>query len=1096
MAFFHFKQIRIFPFITTKWVAHIVLILGLSLTILSAYFTHITVKDQLFKEFKQVCTEIQMKIETRLNAHEQILLNGRAHFTASDTVTRQNWKTFIERSKIHNNLPGIQGIGFSILILKSDFEKHVNIIKSEGFPDYNIRPISERDTFSSIIFLEPFEGRNLRAFGYDMYSEPVRKNAMMQARDTDKAALSGKVELVQETETNIQPGTLMYVPVYKNNYPINNAEERRAALIGWIYSPYRMSDLMEGILGRWDSINSKRIHLQVYDNETFDKNSLLFDSQQSNAQQNTDNDDIKFIHEIDFNGKKWFLHFSQSDNQDNWASSKAGFVAVSGILISLLLYFLTNNLVHTSRRALKIAENLNNELRQNEELFALFINSTSDIVFTLDTQQRHSGLYGDWAEKSGLSKNYFLGKTAEDIFGKDRAQIHVDANTKALTGQNITYEWEITQNEHTIYYQTSLSPIFKLGKIIGIIGVGRNITALKESGFELEKSEKIFRESFQFLPIPLALANKNGNIISFNNHFIKTYGYTTTDAPTIETWALKAYPDEEYRKQVMQQWERDLHESINQGIPTPSRDYNVTDKFGKTHNVQILTMSLGEMHYTSFIDLTEYKNLLNEIKTSEENYSRFFNALEDFIWILDQEGNIIYANNYVFEKLNYTPEELYGMNVLMVHPPERRTEAAEIIGKMLNGLADFCPIPVISKYGKIYPAETRITHGVWNGKNVIYGISKDISELTLSEEKFSKAFHNNSNAMFISDFETDVIIEVNKVFLQFFNYSQTEILGKTTQEINLFDAEIRIKIKAELSLNNCLNNFEFSPVIAGTQHHTIISAELIFLQDKKCMLIVIQDVTLSKEYEMQLKKNADELNQLNKDKDMFMSILAHDLKSPFNLLLGFSDLLLRNVYHYDTKKIEHQLKIINNTAQTTYNLLNDLLLWSKSQSGMLPYNPKILDLSLLIAEILKVTELSANAKNIHITLNINSYTTVLADENMLATILRNLISNALKFTYENGSINISAVTNGNFTEVSVADTGMGISLENQRKLWNMSTPFSTPGTNDEKGTGLGLLLCKDFVEKHGGKIWVESVKGEGSQFYFTIPSIQGDKYHI
>ncbi len=252
-------------------------------------------------------------------------------------------------------------------------------------------------------------------------------------------------------------------------------------------------------------------------------------------------------------------------------------------------------------------------------------------------------------------------------------------------------------------------------------------------------------------------------------------------------------------------------------------------------------------------------------------------------------------------------------------------------------------------------------------------------------------------------------------------------------------------------------------------------------------LAVKENITIRKQAEQQLQKYAEELKQLNADKDRFMQILAHDLKNPFNSLLGFSELLIKNLHTYDFEKIEKQLKIIHRTSQQTYNLLEDLLLWSKSQSGKLQFEPQKIFFSEICNMVIDNLMINANMKEIKLNFFETEKTIVKADLNMLKTILRNLISNAIKFTNKNGQINIYTEKINENAIITISDNGTGISKENQTKLWELSKPFTTIGTANEKGTGLGLILCKDFVEKHNGKIWVESELEKGSDFKFTIP---------
>lgn len=230
-----------------------------------------------------------------------------------------------------------------------------------------------------------------------------------------------------------------------------------------------------------------------------------------------------------------------------------------------------------------------------------------------------------------------------------------------------------------------------------------------------------------------------------------------------------------------------------------------------------------------------------------------------------------------------------------------------------------------------------------------------------------------------------------------------------------------------------------------------------------------------------------ELSQLNEDKDRFMQILAHDLRNPFTVLLGLSDLLLANFREYDSEQIEMQLSMLSQTAHSTYNLLSDLLLWSRSQSGKLPFEPTKFNLIEICKEILVGKKNMFSAKKITIDCVETHPIYVLADLNMVKTILRNLISNAIKFTNSGGHIVIDTQIDMDNVIVSIFDNGVGISAQNQVKLWDIAESFVTEGTEHEQGTGLGLTLCREFVEKHGGKIWVESELGKGSNFRFTLP---------
>lgn len=612
-------------------------------------------------------------------------------------------------------------------------------------------------------------------------------------------------------------------------------------------------------------------------------------------------------------------------------------------------------------------------------------------------------------------------------------------------------------------------------------------------------------------------------------------------------------------------------------------------------------------------ELNSLKNSILSHKSDADIYFHFFDMLKDFFWILDEKGDIIFVNDYVIDRLHYTRDELYKKNVLFVHPQERREEAGKIVGEMLGGKAEFCPIPIITKEGIYIPVETRVVQGKWNNKNVIFGVSKDISELKLSEEKFSKAFHLNSNLIAISEFETGKYIDVNQKFLDLFQLTRDEVIGKTSVEINIFDEKTRNKITTEFNKTGKLNNLELIINYNGRKIYGLFSANLFYLQEKKCWITVMQnitdiknaqeelkkseeryknfikhspdiiykfsnkrgglfwsdrvkdilgfspneimnkpflwnslihpedkiavqqaisdyskgadynieyriktksknwiwvhdyfmhktiiddeiiieghttDITARKEAAIQIKKLNEKLINLNADKDLFITILAHDLKNPFNAILGFLNLLTENIRKYDINKIEQQLNLINKSAQNTFSLLEDILMWVRANSGKIPFEPQILSFSTICNEIIESLQLTANAKDITINYFATEEISIYADKNMLTAVLRNLVSNSIKFTKKNGEINIYAVKNHSDITITVSDNGIGIDPDILNQLFDITHKIITYGTANEKGTGLGLLLCKEFVEKHGGNIWVESEVGKGSDFKFTMP---------
>jgi len=236
-----------------------------------------------------------------------------------------------------------------------------------------------------------------------------------------------------------------------------------------------------------------------------------------------------------------------------------------------------------------------------------------------------------------------------------------------------------------------------------------------------------------------------------------------------------------------------------------------------------------------------------------------------------------------------------------------------------------------------------------------------------------------------------------------------------------------------------------------------------------------------------LELSEKQLKKSNISKDKFFSIIAHDLKSPFNSLLGFSEILVKKIQSNNLEKVNEFGNLIHKAANQTYALLDNLLEWSLSQTGGIKFTPEKINFNEMSIEFIEYLKTIAQNKKVVVNSNIDNDLELIADRNMLTSILRNLISNALKYTPSGGEITLSATSDLKETRISVMDTGVGIKKEDLDKLFKIGESKNTRGTDNEKGTGLGLLLCYDFVEKHNGKIWAESEVGKGSVFSFTIP---------
>jgi PAS domain S-box-containing protein len=364
-------------------------------------------------------------------------------------------------------------------------------------------------------------------------------------------------------------------------------------------------------------------------------------------------------------------------------------------------------------------------------------------------------------------------------------------------------------------------------------------------------------------------------------------------------------------------------------------------------------------------------------------------------------------------------------------------------------------------------------------------IERQAEQLSLINEelkKLSAVVQKTGNAVLIM--ENDGRVEwVNDGFTELYNYNIFDL--NETYNWNLIDAPFNEQMK-EMA-NQAIRektSLTFESVIKSKDNDDIeVQTTLTPLVDSsgrvRKLIAIDTDIRRLKNAERQLK-------QLVAMKDKFFSIIAHDLKNPFNSLMGVSQLLIDKYDQYDKEKILKFLDNIHSVSKQTYDLLVNLLDWSRSQTGRMKFSFDRLSLNEVVNQSIQLLQSNANEKSVELQNNISEDTYVYADRNTLNTVLRNLISNGIKFSYARKKVEINSSFIDDMVQVSISDEGVGIPPNKIPQLFRLDQNYSTKGTNNEEGTGLGLILCKEFVEKNGGTIDADSEKGKGSTFRFTL----------
>lgn len=326
------------------WEAVAVLGLSLLLTAVAAWLLHLQAERLADARFRAQAHDLARAIVTRMNSYEQILRGVVALMdTGGGYVGRDAWRTYVAALRIEERYPGIQGIGFAERVAPADLERHEAAIRAEGFPGYRVTPPGPRNDYYPIVYLEPFTGRNLRAFGYDMFSEPVRRAAMAKARETADTAATGRVRLVQETGQDDQAGFLIYLPVYDRSLPLGTTEERQRALHGFVYSPFRMRDLMQPVM---TGQVREYLDVRIFDGTTPTPDTLLYGPTDETADQR------RLSTSVDIFGRTWTVEVSATASFENSVDQRTPLaVLVAGLVISVLLVAVTRSLLAERERA-------------------------------------------------------------------------------------------------------------------------------------------------------------------------------------------------------------------------------------------------------------------------------------------------------------------------------------------------------------------------------------------------------------------------------------------------------------------------------------------------------------------------------------------------------------------------------------------------------------------------------------------------------------------------------------------------------------------------------------------------------------------------
>lgn len=1075
-------------------------------------FTSNSLERDRNQSFSLVCNDIESKIQVRLNAHALLLQTGSAYFSTADTITRADWRNFYESIRIKRYLPGIQGLGFAQIIPKDQRKKHIQHIRNEGFPDYTVRPEYERDTITSIVFLEPLAGRNLRAFGYDMFSEPVRRKAMQQSRDLDLAMLSGRVTLVQETNKDVQAGTLMYVPVYKKGMPVNTVTQRRKAILGWVYSPYRMNNLMQGILGRWDDKLPGRIRLRVYDENKISAESLLFDSQTRDHSADNAVTKASVVIPVKFNGTNWTLVFTQVNIKSVYLQGKVLFVLVSGLIISLLLFSLSLSLFDTLFTARHIAGELTSELKLEKERFQMLLNSSAEAIYGLD-------LNGNCTFANVACLQILGYQSAEQLIGKDMHKLihhsHSDGSYFDVfecrifqafqKGEGIHVDdevlWRADKSSFPAEYWSY--PIFVNGKISGAVVSFVDISERRRAEMLLRESEARFKNMFtHHSSIMLLIDADAGQIMDANDAAELFYGYTREQLCSMNINEINILGSEQVAEERLKAKNHHKNDFV-----FSHRLANGEERIVEVHSSPI-EFENKIILFSIIHDITGRKVMEETNRLRESYLTAIIENQPGLLWLKDRDGSFLAVNEAFAISCGLSNKELLvGKTDWDIWPKELANQYVNDDRKVMESRKSKIVEELIADKGLNKWFETFKTPILNNDGEVIgtTGFSRDITERKQAEETIKQVTARLKLATSVGgigvwdyDVENGSLVWDAQMFnlygiksANFPGAYEAWLNGVHPSDRERGNAEIQMAIRGEKEFNT-----EFRVVWPDGSIHHIRALSIVQRDETGKALHMIGtnwDITEQKRNEEALIRAKLEAEMANKAKSEFLANMSHEIRTPMNAILGFSEALY---YKLESKQHQKMVKSVVSSGNLLLSLLNDILDLSKIEAGKLEINYQPADLTASLQELTSLFAEKATSKGIALNCQFSPDfpQSLIIDELRVRQILFNLIGNAIKFTHE-GKVETRLIfipnsESSGSLQIEVEDTGIGIREDQQEIIFEAFRQQSGQSNRAYGGTGLGLAITKRLVEIMNGTITLKSAEGKGSMFTVLFPDVK------
>jgi PAS domain S-box-containing protein len=678
--------------------------------------------------------------------------------------------------------------------------------------------------------------------------------------------------------------------------------------------------------------------------------------------------------------------------------------------------------------------------------------------------------------------------------GENRNKILAAFVAAAETGESYNLDLElVTAAGNELWIRVQGNAEIVNGIVVRVYGIFQDIQIQKLQELAIANSEIKYRSIIENSLCAFLQTIPETAVMEANQAAMEMFGYTLAEFRALGKGDLMYTDDHNFRVFIETRRKYGKAAAELTGIRKSG------ECFPCSVSSSIYTDTQGNIiNSLMVIDSTERQKAEDKIRLSEEQFRGAFEYSAIGMALFNIEGKCQKANQSLCEMLGYTEEELKELSFVGITYPADVPRNLELLNELIEGKRES------------YHMEKRYLHKSGTAVWVLLGVSilreangqpihlisqiQDITKIkeaeqamAVSEEKYRKIFENTQDIYYRTD-QNGIITEISPSIGKYYGDKRENIIGHPAINFYYFK-EDRDRIVNVLRQDNSVIDFEVKLKTKNSDlRYASVNARLIIEEGRVLGSEgSIRDITLRKLQENELTSLNTELKALNTHREKLLSIVGHDLRNPVAASLKLAELAMMDVAEATKEDLQEYISRMGAGLQNANELLEDLLRWAKNQFNSLDFNPVCIeDAQLQVLTCLKRLKPMAEAKHIELIEHVDEELKLYADRDMLDTILRNLVSNAIKFT-ACGRVVVAASERGGNVIFSVTDTGNGMPENIVDQLWKKSSHYTTYGTAGEKGTGLGLELCLDFVKKHGGKIWVESHVGHGSKFYFTIP---------